>query len=425
VVSKRSKKGEVVMKRRVVVTGLGLVTPLGTGVGKSWNNLCAGVSGIDLITRFDTSDFAVKIAAEVKDFNTEDFFEKKQAKNLDLFVQYGLAAADMAVKDSGFEVTEENCERIGVITGCGMGGLPTIEKYHKISLEKGPKRITPFFIPMVIPNMPSGHISMMLNAKGPNISLTTACAAGTHAVGESYRHIIYGSSDMIVTGGTEAVICGLGIGGFSSMKALSKRNDAPQQASRPFDKDRDGFVMSEGSGMLVLEDYEHAVARGAKIYAEVCGYGLSSDAYHIAAPPENGEGGARAMQVALNDARLAPEDVDYINAHGTSTPLNDKCGTQAIKTVFKDHAKVLSISSTKSMTGHMLGAAGGIESVFTALSLKHQIAPPTINLENPSVECDLDYVPNEARKMNIRVALSNSFGFGGTNAVVAMKRFDG
>jgi 3-oxoacyl-[acyl-carrier-protein] synthase II len=425
VVSKRSKKGEVVMKRRVVVTGLGLVTPLGTGVGKSWNNLCAGVSGIDLITRFDTSDFAVKIAAEVKDFNTEDFFEKKQAKNLDLFVQYGLAAADMAVKDSGFEVTEENCERIGVITGCGMGGLPTIEKYHKISLEKGPKRITPFFIPMVIPNMPSGHISMMLNAKGPNISLTTACAAGTHAVGESYRHIIYGSSDMIVTGGTEAVICGLGIGGFSSMKALSKRNDAPQQASRPFDKDRDGFVMSEGSGMLVLEEYEHAVARGAKIYAEVCGYGLSSDAYHIAAPPENGEGGARAMQVALNDARLAPEDVDYINAHGTSTPLNDKCETQAIKTVFKDHAKVLSISSTKSMTGHMLGAAGGIESVFTVLSLKHQIAPPTINLENPSVECDLDYVPNEARKMNIRVALSNSFGFGGTNAVVAMKRFDG
>ncbi len=413
------------MKRRVVVTGLGLVTPLGTGVGKSWNNLCAGVSGIDLITRFDTSDYAVKIAAEVKDFNTEDFFEKKQAKNLDLFVQYGLAAADMAVKDSGFEVTGENCERIGVITGCGMGGLPTIEKYHKISLEKGPKRITPFFIPMVIPNMPSGHISMMLNAKGPNISLTTACAAGTHAVGESYRHIMYGGSDMIVTGGTEAVICGLGIGGFSSMKALSKKNDAPQQASRPFDKDRDGFVISEGSGMLVLEDYEHAVARGAKIYAEVCGYGLSSDAYHIAAPPENGEGGARAMQVALNDARLAPENVDYINAHGTSTPLNDKCETRAIKTVFKDHAKVLSISSTKSMTGHMLGAAGGIESVFTALTLKHQIAPPTINLENPSVECDLDYVPNEARKMNIRVALSNSFGFGGTNAVVAMKRFDG
>ena len=413
------------MKRRVVITGLGMVTPLGTGVQKTWDNLCAGVSGIDLITRFDTSDHTVKIAAEVKDFHSDDFFEKKQAKHLDLFVQYGIAAALMAVKDSGFEVTEENCERTGVITGCGMGGLPTIEKYHKISLAKGTKRITPFFIPMVIPNMPSGHISMALNAKGPNLSLTTACAAGTHAVGEAYRHIIYGNSDMIVTGGTEAVICSLGVGGFTSMKALSTRNDAPKEASRPFDKDRDGFIMSEGAGMLVLEDYEHAVARGARIYAEVCGYGLSSDAYHIAAPPENGEGGARAMKVALKDARVSPEDIDYINAHGTSTPLNDKCETQAIKTVFKDHARALAISSTKSMTGHMLGAAGGIESVFTALSLKHQIAPPTMNLDNPSVECDLDYVPNEARKMDIRVAISNSFGFGGTNAVVVMKRFDG
>ncbi len=412
------------MKRRVVVTGLGLVTPLGTGVEKSWNNLCSGVSGVDLITRFDTSDHVVKIAAEVKDFHPEDYFEKKQIKILDLFVQYGLAAAEMAVKDSGFEVTEENCERVGVITGCGMGGLPTIEKYHKVSLDRGPKRITPFFIPMVIPNMPSGHISMKLNAKGPNLTLTTACAAGTHAVGESYRHIMYGSSDVIVTGGTEAVICSLGVGGFSSMKALSKRNDSPQEASRPFDRDRDGFIMSEGSGMLVLENYDHAVARGAKIYAEVCGYGLSSDAYHIAAPPENGEGGARAMKGALKDARLAPEDIDYINAHGTSTPLNDKCETQAIKTVFKDHARSLSISSTKSMTGHMLGAAGGIESVFTALSVNHQIAPPTINLDNPSEDCDLDYVPNEARKMNIRVALSNSFGFGGTNAVVVIKRFE-
>jgi len=413
------------VKRRVVITGLGMVTPLGTGVQKTWDNLCAGVSGIDLITRFDTSDHTVKIAAEVKDFHSDDFFEKKQAKHLDLFVQYGIAAALMAVKDSGFEVTEENCERTGVITGCGMGGLPTIEKYHKISLAKGTKRITPFFIPMVIPNMPSGHISMALNAKGPNLSLTTACAAGTHAVGEAYRHIIYGNSDMIVTGGTEAVICSLGVGGFTSMKALSTRNDAPKEASRPFDKDRDGFIMSEGAGMLVLEDYEHAVARGARIYAEVCGYGLSSDAYHIAAPPENGEGGARAMKVALKDARVSPEDIDYINAHGTSTPLNDKCETQAIKTVFKDHARALAISSTKSMTGHMLGAAGGIESVFTALSLKHQIAPPTMNLDNPSVECDLDYVPNEARKMDIRVAISNSFGFGGTNAVVVMKRFDG
>jgi len=412
------------VKRRVVVTGLGLVTPLGIGVEKSWNNLCSGVSGIDLITRFDASDQVVKIAAEVKDFNPEDYFEKKQAKHLDLFVQYGIVAALMAVKDSGFEVVEENCDRVGVITGCGMGGLPTIEKYHKVMLDRGPRRLTPFFIPMVIPNMPSGHISMALKAKGPNLTLTTACAAGTHAVGEAYRHIKYGSSDVVITGGTEAVICPIGVAGFAAMKALSKRNDAPQQASRPFDKDRDGFIMSEGAGMLVLEDYEHARARGARIYAEICGYGLSSDAYHIAAPPEDGEGGARAMAAALQDGCLSPGDIDYINAHGTSTPLNDKCETQAIKTVFGEHAKALAISSTKSMTGHMLGAAGGIESVFTALSLNHQIAPPTINLQNPSQECDLDYVPNVARDMDIRVAISNSFGFGGTNAVVAMKRFE-
>ncbi len=412
------------MKRRVVITGVGLVTPLGTGVEKSWRNICSGVSGIDLITRFDTSDYAVKIAAQVKDFQPDDFFEKKEAKHLDLFVQYGLAAARMAVEDSGFQVTEQNCGRVGVITGCGMGGLPTIEKYHSVSLEKGAKRITPFFIPMVIPNMPSGHISMAIKSKGPNLTLTTACAAGTHSVGEAYRHIKYGLCDMVVSGGTEAVICGLGVAGFSAMKALSGRNDDPAKASRPFDRDRDGFVMSEGAGMLVLEEYAHAVARGAKIYAEVSGYGLSSDAYHIAAPPEDGEGGARAMKMALADALLAPEDVDYINAHGTSTPLNDKCETHAIKTVFEGHARKLAISSTKSMTGHMLGAAGGIEAVFTALSLYNQIAPPTINLENPSPECDLDYVPNVARKMNIRAALSNSFGFGGTNAVVVMKRCD-
>jgi len=416
-------KGVTIVTRRVVITGLGLVTPLGTGVEKSWNNLCSGVSGIDLITTFDASDFAVKIAGEVKDFIPEDYFEKKQIRHLALFVQYGVVAALMAVEDSGFKVVEENCTRVGVITGCGMGGLPTIAKQHQISLERGPKRITPFFIPMCIPNMASGQISMALNAKGANLTQTTACAAGTHAVGEAFRHIKYGSSDVIITGGTEAVISPLGVGGFSAMKALSKRNDAPQEASRPFDKDRDGFVMSEGAGMLVLEEYEHAVSRGAKIYAEVCGYGLSSDAYHIAAPPEDGEGGARAMQLALDDADLSPEDIDYINAHGTSTPLNDKCETLAIKTVFGDHARTLAISSTKSMTGHMLGAAGGIESVFTALSMNHQIAPPTINLANPSPECDLDYVPNEARDMNIRAAISNSFGFGGTNAVVAMKRF--
>ena len=413
------------MKRRVVVTGVGLVTPLGTGVSKTWANICAGKSGVGLITRFDTSDYQVKIAAEVKDFQVEDFLEKKVAKHLDLFVQYGLVAAIMAAKDSGFEIDEENCGRVGVITGCGMGGLPTIEKYHQVCLEKGPRKITPFFIPMVIPNMPSGHISMQLGSKGPNLTLTTACAAGTHSVGEAYRHIQYGLCDIVVTGGAEAVICPLGVAGFSAMKALSSRNEAPEQASRPFDKDRDGFIMSEGAGMLILEEYEHARARGAKIYAEICGYGLSSDAYHIAAPPENGEGGVRAMQMALADGNLSPVQVQYINAHGTSTPLNDRCETLAIKTVFKEHAERLAISSTKSMTGHMLGAAGGIEAVFTALSVHEQIAPPTANLVEPSPECDLNYVPLQAREMKIDVALSNSFGFGGTNAVVAMKRFSG
>jgi len=410
--------------RRVVVTGVGLVTPLGTGVDKSWKNICSGKSGIDLITRFDTSDYAVKIAAEVKDFEPDDFFDKKAAKHLDLFVQYGLAAAQMAMQDSGFEVTDENSERVGVITGCGMGGLPTITKYDQVCVEKGPKKITPFFIPMVIPNMPSGHISMAIKATGPNLCLTTACAAGTHAVGEAYRHIKHGTSDVIVCGGTEAVICGLGVAGFSAMKALSTRNDDPQAASRPFDRDRDGFIMSEGAGMLVLEEYESAVRRGAKIYAEVCGYGLSSDAYHVAAPPEDGAGAVRALKMVLKDSGMNCSDFDYINAHGTSTPLNDKCETIAIKTVFGDDAKRLAISSTKSMVGHMLGAAGGIEAVFTALSIHDQIAPPTINLHNPSPECDLDYVPLVAREMKIRAALSNSFGFGGTNGVIAMKRFE-
>jgi 3-oxoacyl-[acyl-carrier-protein] synthase II len=413
------------VKRRVVVTGVGLVTPLGIGVAKTWGNICAGKSGVTLITRFDTSDFQVKIAAEIKDFNVEDFLDKKAAKHLDLFVQYGLAAAIMAVKDSGFEINEANCGRVGVITGCGIGGLPTIEKYHQVCLEKGYKKLTPFFIPMVIPNMPSGHISMHLGSKGPNLALTTACAAGTHAVGEAYRHVQYGLSDVVVAGGAEAVICPLGVAGFSAMKALSSRNDAPELASRPFDKDRDGFIMSEGSGMMILEELEHAKARGAHIYAEVCGYGLSSDAYHIAAPPEDGEGGARAMQMALDDGGMNPEDIDYINAHGTSTPLNDRCETLAIKTVFKNHAGRLAISSTKSMTGHMLGAAGGIEAVFTALSIHDQVAPPTANLIEPSPECDLDYVPRQARDMKIEAALSNSFGFGGTNAVIALKRFKG
>jgi 3-oxoacyl-[acyl-carrier-protein] synthase II len=412
------------VKRRVVVTGIGLVTPLGIGREKSWQNICAGVSGINTIERFDTSDYGVKIAAEIKDFKSEDYFEKKEAKHLDLFVQYGMVASRMALEDSGFQVTEENCGRVGVITGCGMGGLPTIEKYHKVSIDRGPKRVTPFFIPMVIPNMASGHISMDIKSKGPNLTMTTACAAGTHAVGEAYRHIKYGLCDMIVSGGTEAVICGLGVAGFSSMKALSTRNDDPQGASRPFDKDRDGFVMSEGSGILILEEYEHAVTRGAKVYAEVCGYGLSSDAYHIAAPPEDAEGAVRAIRMAIEDSELQLSDFDYVNAHGTSTPLNDRCETLALKTVFGEHAEKLAISSTKSMTGHMLGAAGGIESAFLALSINDQIAPPTINHNEPSPECDLNYTPNVASKMDIRAAISNSFGFGGTNAVVAMKKID-
>ncbi len=411
------------MSRRVVVTGVGLVTPLGIGVEKSWKNICDGVGGIRSISRFDTSDYPVKIAGEITDFEVEQFLDKKAAKHLDLFVQYGLAASIEAMNDSGFTVSDDNCGRVGVITGCGMGGLPTIEKYHRVLFDRGPKRVTPFFIPMVIPNMPSGQISMFFGTKGPNLALTTACSAGTHAVGEGYRHIQNGACDMIISGGTEAVICSIGIAGFSAMKALSTRNDDPTRASRPFDKDRDGFVMSEGAGMLILEELEHARARGAKIYAEVVGYGLSSDAYHIAAPPEDGEGAVRCMRMALEDSGLKPEEIDYINAHGTSTPLNDRCETLAIKTVFGDHAGKLAISSTKSMTGHMLGAAGGIESVFTALSIYDQIAPPTINHDEPSPECDLDYVPNVARRMEIRNALSNSFGFGGTNGVVIMQRF--
>jgi len=412
------------VKRRVVVTGVGLVTPLGTGTEKTWQGLVEGRSGIGPITRFDASAFAARIAAEVTDFDPALWFEKKQARNLDHFVQYAIAAADMAWKESGLCVNEENAHRIGVITGCGMGGLPTIEEYHDVYRKRGPRRITPFFIPRVIPNMPSGHISMHLGAKGPNLALSTACAAGTHAVGEGFRHIVYGDCDVVVTGGAESVICPMAVGGFSSMKALSTRNDDPEGASRPFDRDRDGFIIAEGAGMIVLEELESARKRGANIYAEIVGYGQTSDAYHIAAPPENGEGGARCMAMALQDAGMNPEDISYINAHGTSTPLNDRCETAAIKTVFKDHARKLAISSTKSMTGHMLGGAGGIEAAFTALTLLHGIVPPTVNLENPDPACDLDYVPNTARELKPVAAMSNSFGFGGTNGVIIMKRLE-
>jgi len=412
------------MARRVVVTGVGLVTPLGTGVDKTWNALCEGKSGIAPITRFDASDFMVQIAAEVKDFQADEFIDKKLAKHLDLFVQYAIAAAEMALKDSRFSVTEDNATRVGVITGCGLGGLPSIEKWHQIALDRGVKRITPFFIPMVIPNMGAGQISIVQKAKGPNMSVSTACAAGTHAVGEAYNMVRDGRCDVAITGGSESTICPLAVGGFNSMKALSRRNDEPEKASRPFDRERDGFIIAEGAGILLLEELEHAKARGAKIYAEMAGYGLSGDGYHMAAPAEDGDGAIRCMQAALQDAEMSASDIDYINAHGTSTPLNDIVETRAIKKVFGSHAAALAVSSTKSMTGHMLGGAGGIESVFTALTIHHQIAPPTVNLENPDDECDLDYVPGSAREMNIRAAMSNSFGFGGTNAVIIMKKFE-
>ena len=406
------------------MTGTGLVTPLGTGTEKTWRNLCDGKSGISQITRFDTSDFAVKIAAEVKDFSPEDFIEPKLAKHLDPFVQYAVAAAGMAIKESGLTIDESNATRVGVFTGNGIGGLSTIEKYHQILMERGPRRITPFFIPMVISNLSAGQISIINGAKGPNLSVTTACAAGTHAVGEAFRSISRGDCDMAITGGSESTICSLAVGGFNSMKALSRNNENPEKASRPFDKDRNGFVISEGAGMLVLEELEHAQKRGAHILAEVVGFGLSGDGHHMAAPPEDGDGAVRCMQMALDDAGLAPEDIDYINAHGTSTPLNDVVETRAIKTVFGEHAYKLAISSTKSMIGHMLGGAGGVESVFLVLSIRDQIIPPTINLENPDPECDLDYVPNKARETVIKAAISNSFGFGGTNAVIAMKKFE-
>jgi len=414
----------ITVKRRVVVTGVGLITPLGTGVEKTWTGLCEGRSGVGLITKFDTSDYAVKIAAEVNDFVAEDFMDVKVAKHLDPFVQYAVATGKMALEDAGLAITDNNAHRVAVVSGNGIGGLTTIEKYHQVMLDRGPKRITPFFIPMVISNMSAGQISINLKAKGPNLSVTTACAAGSHAVGEAFDLIRNGHCDVAITGGSESTVCPLAVGGFNAMKALSRRNDDPEAASRPFDRDRNGFIISEGGGFIVLEELEQAKARGATIYAEMAGYGLSGDGYHMAAPPEDGDGAVRCMQMALEDGGMNVEDIDYVNAHGTSTPLNDVVETRAIKTVFGSHASKLAISSTKSMTGHMLGGAGGIEAAFTALAIKNQIVPPTINLDNPDPECDLDYVPHTARTMAIRAAVSNSFGFGGTNAVLIMKRFD-
>jgi 3-oxoacyl-[acyl-carrier-protein] synthase II len=410
-------------KRRVVVTGVGMISPLGIGVAKSWDNLIAGRSGIKKITQFDASAFSTKIAGEVEGFNPEDYMEPKEVKKMDRFIHFALAAATMAIKDSRLEVTARNSERVGVIVGSGIGGLRTIENYHSVILEKGPKRITPFFIPMLVINLASGQISIRFGAKGPNSAVATACATGSHAIGDAFRLIQRGETDAMIAGGAEAVITPLGIGGFNAMKTLSTRNDEPEKASRPFDAERDGFVMGEGAGIVVIESLESAVERGAKIYAEIAGYGMTGDAYHITSPSPNGEGAARCMKKALEDGGLEPSNVNYINAHGTSTKYGDELETSAIKTVFGEHAYKLAVSSTKSMTGHLLGAAGGVEAIFTALAVHGDIVPPTINLENPDPECDLDYVANGARKMTVNWALTNSFGFGGTNACLLLKKF--
>ncbi len=408
--------------RRVVVTGLGVVSPLGTGTEKNWAAITSGQSGIETITHFDASELPTQIAGEVKDFDAEKFIEKKEIKKMDLFIQYGLAAADMALKDSGLEINDANAERVGVLVGSGLGGLPAIEKYHNVMLERGYKRITPFFIPMLIINLAPGHISIKFGAKGPNLSSVSACATGTHSIGDAYHMIARGDADAMFAGGTESTITPLGIGGFNVMKALSTRNDDPQTASRPFEKNRDGFVMAEGAGILILEEYESAKKRGADIYCEIIGYGLSSDAYHLTQPAAGGEGAARCIQMAVDNAGLNPEQVDYVNAHGTSTHFNDLYETMAIKKVFGDHAQKLMISATKSMTGHGLGAAGGMEAAFSILALKHGVIPPTINLLEPDPECDLDYVPNQARQAECQVAISNSFGFGGTNATLVFRK---
>lgn len=408
--------------RRVVVTGIGVVSALGTGVEKNWNALLQGTSGVDRITRFDASELPTKIAGEVKDFNAEEYIDKKEIKKMDLFIQYALAAADMAMKDSALVINEENAERVGVLVGSGLGGLPTIEKYHEALGEGGYKKVTPFFIPMLIINLAPGQISIRYGAKGPNFSAVSACAAGTHAIGEAYHVIRRGDADAMITGGAESTITPLAIAGFNVMKALSTRNDDPQGASRPFDKDRDGFVMGEGAGILILEEYEAAKARGAKIYAEVVGYGLSGDAYHLTAPAPEGEGAARCMKMALKNAGLNPEEVDYINAHGTSTPFNDYYETLAIKSALGEHSRKVMISSTKGMTGHSLGAAGGMEAVFSLLAMERGVVPPTINYQTPDPDCDLDYVPNTARQARVNVAMSNSLGFGGTNATVIFKK---
>ena len=410
------------LDRRVVITGLGLLTPLGNDVATNWDNLLAGRSGIAPITHFDTADFPVRFAGEVRGFDPAAYIEKKDIKRMDPFTHYAVAAAQMAVDDAGLSMQAIPAERVGVLVGVGMGGIATIEEYLRLFFESGLKKVTPFFIPRLIANMAPGQIAMHLGAKGVNYAATSACASGGHAIGEAYRQVRFGFQDVMFAGGTEAAVTPMGVGGFSVMRALSTRNEAPERASRPFDKHRDGFVIAEGAGMLVLEPLEHALRRGARIYAEIIGYGANADAYHITMPSPEGEGAARCMLLALEDGAIDPLEVDYINAHGTSTPHNDVNETQAIKRVFGEHAARIAVSSTKSMTGHALGAAGAIEAAYVALTLQHGIIPPTINYEHPDPECDLDYVPNQARRAAVRVALSNSFGFGVANACLAFRR---
>jgi 3-oxoacyl-[acyl-carrier-protein] synthase II len=407
-------------KRRVVITGLGIISPVGTGIPSVWRNIVAGKSGITKITHFDASAMAAQIAGEVKDFDVMQFLSAKDARRMDRFIHFGLVAGIEAFKDSGLEVSEQNAVRIGVNIGSGIGGLPMIEDTHNDYLAAGPRKISPFFIPGTIINMISGNLSVMYGLKGPNLAMVSACTTGTHCIGESARIIEYGDADVMIAGGSEATLCALAVGGFSAARALSTRNDDPATASRPWDKDRDGFVMGEGAGVMVLEEYEHAKARGARIYAELAGYGMSGDAYHITAP--NTDGPMRSMQNALRNAGMNPQNVQYINAHGTSTPLGDKNETEAIKLAFGDHAKKLVVNSTKSMTGHLLGGAGGIESVFCALAVHHQISPPTINIFEQDPECDLDYCANAARDMKIDVAMNNNFGFGGTNGTLVFRK---
>ena len=412
------------MSRRVVITGIGLVSSLGIGTEANWKALVAGTSGVDRVTKFDVTGYAAQIAAEVRGFDPLDFVEKKDVKKMDVFIQYAIAASQFAMDDSKLEITASNAPDVGVFIGSGIGGFQTIEREHSALLAGGPRKISPFFIPSAIINLASGQVSIRFGAKGPNLATCTACSASAHAIGESFEIIRRGDAEVMIAGGSEAAITPMSLGGFAALRALSTRNDNPRGASRPFDRDRDGFIIGEGAGTLILEELEHAKRRGARIYAEVVGYGTSGDAYHITAPSEDADGAIRVMNMALRKAGIRPDEVDYINAHGTSTPYNDRLETLAVKRCFGDHSYKMAISSTKSMTGHLLGGAGGLEAGISALAVCHQVAPPTINLDNPDPECDLDYVPHTGRPMPIRYALSNSFGFGGTNATLLFKRYE-